>query len=76
MICTIFLGVIYFYLFRIINRITALLAFNEHLFFFDTSHTTVENQDSINKWTKMEHGKFTTYTYSKENENQVICGTQ
>jgi hypothetical protein len=34
-----FLGVINSYLFRIINIITALLTFKEHLFFFDTSQT-------------------------------------
>jgi len=65
-----------FLFFRIINRITALLVFKEHLFFFDTSETSIHNQDSINKWTRTEHGKFTTYAYSKKNENQGICGTQ
>jgi len=69
------LGVINFFLFRIIKRITALLAFKEHLF-FDTSQSSVQNQDSFNKGTREENGNIATNAYSKESENQGICGTQ
>ena len=69
------LELINFYSFRIIKIIAALLAFGEHFSFFDTSQTSVENQDSINNMTRKEHGDISMNSYSKENGNQVIWET-
>jgi len=71
-----FLGVINFYLFRIIKRLHPFLLSRNSCRCLILLKQNVQNEDNINKGTRETNGNIATNAYSKENENQGICGTQ
>lgn len=71
-----FLGVINFYLFRIIKRLHPFLPSRNSCRCLILLKQNVQNEDNINKGTRETNGNIATNAYSKENENQGICGTQ
>jgi hypothetical protein len=69
------LWIINFYIFRIINRITAILALKEHVYFFILLKQVSKIGTALTRGQERSREHWKTNAYSQRNENQGICGT-